>query len=76
MASKTQKGRLTIEFHAEKLDALSYCMKEKGVDLEQAVTEYVGSLYEKNVPKIMKGFFESGDSPEVKKEQNHTEFYS
>lgn len=76
MASKTQKGRLTIEFHAEKLDALSYCMKEKGVDLERAVTEYVGSLYEKNVPKIMKGFFESGNDSEMKKEQNHTEFYS
>ena len=74
MATKTQKGRLTIEFHAEKLDALSYCMQEKGMDLEQAVTEYVGGLYEKNVPKIMKGFFESGDNSDVKKEQNHTGF--
>lgn len=74
MANKSQKGKLTVEFHADKLDALNYCLKEKGLDLEQAVTEYIGSLYEKNVPKIMKGFFESEDASEVKKEQSYGGF--
>ena len=75
MANKPQKGKLTIEFHAEKLEALDYCMREKGMDLSQAVTDFVSGLYEKSVPKIMRGFLEPAKE-NSRKEENHAEIYS
>jgi hypothetical protein len=61
MAIKTAKGKLTIEFPETKLHALEFCMREKGADLEDTVAQFISSLYEKNVPKIMKGFLENSD---------------
>lgn len=65
MANSIRKGKLTITFHKEKLETLSYCLHEKGIELEQLVSQYIDALYEKHVPKIMKGFVNS--SSEVKK---------
>lgn len=64
MASRPMKGKFIIDFPEEKLSALEFCMKEKGGDLEEATAEFLQSLYEKHVPKIMKSYFEqSGDAP-------------
>ena len=62
MANRQQKGKLIVNCHAEKLKALEYCMKEKGADLEQTIADFIDGLYEKHVPKIMKGFIEPAEA--------------
>jgi len=43
-------------------------MREKGADLEDTLAQFLSSLYEKNVPKIMKGFLENSDKPNENQE--------
>ena len=73
MTMKQQKSRLTVSFHAEKLKMLDYCMKEKGADLEQTLVDFIGGLYEKHVPKIMKGFIEIKSGNDTVHHKNQTD---
>lgn len=47
---------LNIPFSEEKMDALAIYTREKGLDWEQAVQEFLEKLYERNVPAQVKGF--------------------
>ena len=68
MASKA-KGKFNFSFPEEKMQALEFCWKEKGKDLDELLSEFLDSLYRKNVPVIMRKFLE----PEKKGEENSDE---
>lgn len=59
MASKPKTEKIAVDFPEEKLSVLTYCMQEKGLDLQQQLGDFLLSLYQKHVPKIMKGYVEA-----------------
>lgn len=67
MASKP-KGKMNLSFPEEKMQALEFCLKEKGKNLDELLAEFLDGLYRKNVPVIMRKYLE----PDKKEDQNES----
>ena len=65
----SKKSKLNFSFPEEKMQALEFCLKEKGKDLDELLNEFLDSLYRKNVPIIMRKFLD----PDKKEEENSGE---
>ena len=53
-----KKTTLTMSFNKEKLDALSYYMEKKEVDLQSELADTIQKLYEKYVPQPTREYVE------------------
>jgi len=49
---------LTVTFDSEKLDALTYHMEKKEVDLQGELNDTIQKLYEKHVPQATREYVE------------------
>ena len=54
-----KKVNIKIEYEEEKLKALDVSLKEKGKELNSELTSFLDSLYQRNVPKLLKKFVEN-----------------
>lgn len=55
---------IKIQFPEEKMEALSYFMKQKDLEIEKMLTEHLEKTYEKMVPAPVREFMESKLSAE------------
>ncbi len=61
-----KKATLTMSFNKEKLDALSYYMEKKEVDLQSELADTIQKLYEKYVPQPTREYVEDRIAKEQK----------
>lgn len=61
-----KKTTLTMSFNKEKLDALSYYMGKKEVDLHSELADTIQKLYEKYVPQPTREYIEDRIAKEQK----------
>lgn len=62
---------IKIQFPEEKMEALSYFMEQKDLEIEKMLTEYLEKTYEKMVPAPVRKFMESKlsvESEEISRE--------
>lgn len=64
MATNKKKITLKIDYSEEKLKALRVSLKEKNKDLDKEIVDHIESLYQRNVPKMLKIYVEDGESSE------------
>lgn len=62
MAIHNKKITLKIDYSEEKLKALRVSLKEKNKDLDKEIVAHIESLYQRNVPKMLKIYVEDGES--------------
>lgn len=53
-----KKTNLTISFESEKLDALTYCIGKKDIDLQDELADTIQKMYEKHVPQPTREYIE------------------
>ena len=53
-----KNSTLTVTFDSEKLDALTYHMAKKDVDLKDELGDTIQKLYEKHVPQNTREYLE------------------
>ena len=62
-----KKVVLKLNFDEEKMKALRVIFQEKNKDVEAEIGKYLESLYQKNVPKVLKMFVEKEENSEENK---------
>lgn len=68
MATNKKKITLKIDYSEEKFKALKISLKEKNKDLDEEIINHIESLYQRNVPKMLKIYVEDGESSGNKNE--------
>ena len=53
-----KKTNLTISFESEKLDALTYSIGKKDIDLQSELADTIQKMYEKHVPQPTREYIE------------------
>jgi len=68
-----KKIQFKLEFNDKKLKAIRVSLKEKNKDFDTEILKFLNSLYNKNVPKLLKNYIELDLEPEEKTEENEKE---
>lgn len=61
-----KKVNLTVSYDSEKLDAMTYYMGKKNVDLQSELGDTMQKLYEKHVPQSTREYIEDKLKREIK----------
>ena len=55
-----KKVQIKVEFNEEKLKAIKLSLDAKQRDFDEEIVKFLDGLYNKNVPKVLKQYIESG----------------
>ena len=61
-----QKKDITLTFEDEKLDALEFSLKKKGISVQRRMQEALKNLYEQEVAAPVREYLDSKSAPAVK----------
>lgn len=65
----TKNIQIKINYDEEKMKAIRMSLLEKSKDFDDEILKFIDTLYQKNVPKVLKKYIEAG----VEKEKNTAE---
>lgn len=53
-----RKVSVTVQYDEEKLSTIKICMENKGLNINDEIIKFIDSLYTKQVPAQVRGFFD------------------